>query len=406
MILISILILNVVVHTSGTIVLRPKVSAVSSSSDLEVGLIFIQAGQVDPNNYKNVSDLLQQKFSNNKLWISIASFPGNIPTADLVSKQIDTSFAALVSQGFNITKSTPFFFSGHGIGALLMQDYVLNNVKTLSGKCQPQGLILEAGYVQRKNYNIQKNFNNILSISGELDGLNRISRMAESLYFNNKMQNQLTLIVNGLNHYQFAGDGQPPATIVQNDINPEISNSQARDQITSIISAFMKISLGIETDDDKRTISGFTDSTAELLNPLINAFLMDGHYALNAPCYLDKNHPNCTVGCQWSAHSQAVMGSNSNATVIGSDTFFKASQVFPDPLPAIHNKCAQSTGDCVLNVTTISELVYGDTDTQADESFDPVTASEIKTKLMSRQSILLAATGKKVDFKVSDGDDR
>jgi hypothetical protein len=402
MFFIALLISNVLIqYVSSTIVLNPIHKPLFDDS--EVGLIFVQAAQVDPSNYKNISYLLQQKFPS-KLWISLVEFPANIPTADLIAKQIDASFAALAQQGFKITPNTPFFFSGHGIGAILIQDYVLNNFKTLSTKCKPQGLILEAGYVQRKNYNIQKGVNNILAISGELDGLNRISRMAESLYFGNSLQNQLTLIVNGMNHYQFSGEGIPPTTIVQNDIDPEIDNSQARDQVTSILVAFMKISLGIQTDDDKRVISAFTDSTAELLNPLINAFLMDGHYALNPPCYLDKR-PNCTIGCPWSEHSQAVMGSNSNATVIGSDTFFKASQVFPDPLPAIHNKC-DKTKDCVLNVTTISELVYGDTDTKADESFDPVTASEIKTKLMSRQSILLAATGQKLDFKITDGDDR
>ena len=240
--LINLLAINLLFHlSSSTIVLKPPPSS-PLSNELEVGLIFIQAAQVDPSNYKNVTVLLQQKFSN-KLWISIADFPGNIPTADLISKQIDASFAALISQGFNVTVNTPFFFAGHGIGGLLMQDFVLNNIKSLSTKCKIQGLILESGYVQRKNYNIQKNFNNILSISGELDGLNRISRMAESLYFSNSLRNQLTFIVNGLNHYQFAGDGQPPANVVQNDIDPEISNLQAKDQITSIIAAFMKISL-------------------------------------------------------------------------------------------------------------------------------------------------------------------
>ena len=71
--------------------------------------------------------------------------------------------------------------------------------------------------------------------------------------------------------------------------------------------------------------------------------------------------------------------------------------MIPDPLPQIHNKCVQNAADvdCVLNVSTVSE-----------ESFDPVAATEIKTKLMSRQSIILAATGQKLGFKVTDGDNR
>ena len=82
--------------------------------------------------------------------------------------------------------------------------------------------------------------------------------------------------------------------------------------------------------------------------------------------------------------------------------------MIPDPLPQIHNKCGQNVTnvDCVLNVSTVSELVYTDSSQNDDESFDPVAATEIKTKLMSRQSIILAATGQKLDFKVTDGDNR
>lgn len=63
--------------------------------------------------------------------------------------------------------------------------------------------------------------------------------------------------------------------------------------------------------------------------------------------------------------------------------------------PAIHNKCSSN---CTLNITTVSQLVYSDSES------GPNAALEIKIKLMSRQAILLSATGKTFDFNQTDGD--
>ena len=325
MIFLSLFLCGLFSAASSTITLKP---IPRNNTDLEAGLVFIQGEQIDANNYRNFSAQLQDKF-HGKLWIAIAQFPQNEPNAAMMNAQINAAFDALAKQGFQITKDTPFFFAGHGIGGILLQDFLLNNIKSMQSKCKVSGLILEGAYVQRKNFAIQSVLNNILTIGGELDGLNRITRMAEAFYFNQKnvMANQITLIVNGMNHYQFSGDGQPPILIQQNDIQPEIENSQARDQVTSVLTSFMNISLNIQTDDDKRLISLYTQNTLLLLEPVIQAFKMDGHYRFNLPCYLDKKSKNCTKGCPWTSFSQQTMGSDSNCSIIGNDTFFKASQV-------------------------------------------------------------------------------
>ena len=109
---------------------------------------------------------------------------------------------------------------------------------------------------------------NILTIGGELDGNNRITRMAESYFFD--MQNQrssnleiLTLIVKGMNHYQFAGEGQPPSPVKQNDITPEITDAEARDQVTSILTSFMKISMSAADENDKTLIQNQLNVTSD-----------------------------------------------------------------------------------------------------------------------------------------------
>jgi hypothetical protein len=46
-----------------------------------------------------------------------------------------------------------------------------------------------------------------------------------------------------------------------------------------------------------------------------------------------------------------------NVSMTVKDQFFPAAQVVPDPLPIISNRCAAPYG-CVLNATTVTELIY------------------------------------------------
>lgn len=89
-----------------------------------------------------------------------------------------------------------------------------------------------------------------------------------------------------------------------------------------------------------------------------------------------------------------------NVTMTVTDQFFPAAQVIPDPLPIISNKCTKPY-DCVLNATTVTELIYASKQI-SDIASDPQGAIEMRTKLSSRQNVLLAATGVKQDFNKSD----
>ena len=58
----------------------------------------------------------------------------------------------------------------------------------------------------------------MLTLGAELDGLARVTRMAESYYYNNLdtvKDNTYTILVPGMNHYQFSGEGQPPSNVVK-----------------------------------------------------------------------------------------------------------------------------------------------------------------------------------------------
>ena len=143
------------------------------------------------------------------------------------------------------------------------------------------GLILEGSYIQRNNYGNAKSLINVLTIGAELDGLVRITRIAESYYFDKIGAFQIptqTLVLAGMNHYQFTGDnGIPPASIGANDINPEISNSAAISSVTNAISVFVSQTLNIGLQKSEQdTIEECITSTETLLDPIVEAFKLEG----------------------------------------------------------------------------------------------------------------------------------
>ena len=184
------------------------------------------------------------------------------------------------------------------------------------------------------------------------------------------------------------------------DLKPEIDDQSARDQITSIVSAFMSISLNSGSDQDKSLISKYYDLTTRLVDPIIDALQMEGSYHLIPPCYSVDDKSNCTLGSPWTSYfSQNIMGNDS--TLVNTDVFHPVYQVNPVHLPHIFNSCANETSSCALNATTVSQLEYS-TEDFLDISLEPVAAHEIKTKLSSRQAIIHAQTGVVVDLKISD----
>ena len=396
---------------TSTIIIKP-----TNIQGLDVGVIFIQGAEIDAKNYILFANQLQEKFNGN-LWLALTQFPLNTPEPVLIEKTIYESLSDLKNAGLKVNSETPFFFIGHSLGGTIIQDYLFTIITKNSFPLKISGIILEGCFIQRKHLNQADNPSTppILSLSGSLDGLNRISRMAESRYFEIKKAENLslfkrvTLIVDGMNHYQFAGEGNPPIIVRLNDIKPLITDQDARNQTTSIINSFMSISLNITSEKDKSILNNYYMTTSKLLDPIIEAFEMEGSYHFIQPCSLNETNGNCTSGSKWTElYSQKIMGSE-NASLIDTDVYHPVPQTisekFNEIFPKIFNSCANQSSSCILNVTSVSQLEYSAEDS-LDISLFPVAASEIRTKLSSRQAILHAYTGLNYDFKVTDDGDR
>ena len=164
-------ILNVISVGLCTLIFPP-----ASTNGTEIGLVLIPGDSIDAHSYANFAQTLQKTLdSQTRAWIAIAQ-----------DTDMDLVFADLKSSGANMDQQTPFFFIGHSSGGSFLQDYLIP--KLLPVKLA--GLILEGSYIKRANNMVASCLVNILTIGAELDGLVRITRIAESYYFDsiNKFQ--------------------------------------------------------------------------------------------------------------------------------------------------------------------------------------------------------------------------
>lgn len=103
--------------------------------------------------------------------------------------------------------------------------------------------------------------------------------------------------------------------------------------------------------------------------------------------------------------TQITMGgtfANSHISVVNDDNFHRVQSIDPVHLPSVETTCDKNTKtDCVLKSITVSENKYDFLD-ELDTGFYPVSASEIKTKLNSRQRVQQKAGYEFSDFHEDD----
>ena len=384
------------------IILKP-----TKVSSTQAGFVFFQGAYIPAQNYVKYARQLQQKF-NGALWVALVSFPINLPDPILSNKMMSAVLSDLKRSGFAFNNQTLFFFGGHSLGGAVIELYLFDeeNVKRLPVKFS--GLVFEGAFVRRSNYAKALNplMPPILTMGAELDGLARATRMAESFRVDDEKRTSgnlsYTIIIPGMNHYQFVGDGQPPSFVAKNDIEPEIDAATATDQLTSIVAAFLDLRMGVETAQDLQTLAVSLEWTREFTGPILEALRQEGFYHFAEPCYKSKSlrPPNCTLGAPWSVYAQVQMAGVAIEQLNITDTFHPVLHI-PDLFPKINNNCS-STSKCVLNVSTTTDNEYA-LDDGLDRGIDPIAAIEAKTKLKSRQAILEALTNKKYDFNQTDG---
>lgn len=85
------------------------------------------------------------------------------------------------------------------------------------------------------------------------------------------------------------------------------------------------------------------------------------------------------------------------------DTFRPAAKI-PEQFPSLTSNCSSktTTSECIVSILTYTENSYS-LEEDLDNGFWPVAAIDARTKMASRQHVLEAYTGKKLDFNQTDG---
>ena len=321
-----------------------------------MGMIFLQGAKVSNDKYvpllQKTQDKLLQSENKINLWISIPEFIDNTPNPLFMKKKISSSINLLHQKG--LPKNSDFIYSGHSLGGAFLVDYLFSEKILDKKNNNSTHAILLSSFITNKylhtNYDDQ-----ILTISGELDGLCRITRMAENYYHGNTNM----IILENVNHWSFAS-GEPTKKVQKNDIYVDKSYEKENHNIISnIIVSYIMSNISV--------LKMYKDKTYQLLKPIINLLEYEGSTKLNVSVksskYLEDN-------LKYFYNLSKITKINEK------NQFYPLNKIYPDPLPTVTfiNKNE-------MNTTSITNLEF--VNDKLDTGFYPISAISMNTKLNS-----------------------
>ena len=289
------------------------------SGEVPVGLIYLVGADIEPTQYIDLCQSIQDKFSS-PLYVGIPSFIGGMATVETFVEILPTLLKQMESRG--LPKNSSLFMAGHSLGGAVLQSFSAMyqyNFSSVFPDFVYEGQMLNAAVITHKfrdpDTQLVTNYTTpTLTVSGEMDGNLRVSRVIEQFYIqlvknrtakNEPFVNNKTLlefpviIVSGMSHMQFAS-GQIPQNVLDKDLIPEISYADAYDVVSQYMSCWMSLIL----DSNNNTLCSFDDlydavfESQALANPFIAGFIAEGSYWFEQPCDCDALICQSTDYCQ------------------------------------------------------------------------------------------------------------
>ena len=391
-------------------------------------LVIIQGAEVPAEAYEPLMRVIQSTSRNLSLWIGAPDFPLSTPEPLVIDGGIRGILSAMESKGLNSSQCS-IFVGGHSLGGIMVQDWAdkqqpfsaledSRGFRRDDATLSLSGQVLMGSYLQRKWRNQTEPYPiETFTVGGELDGLSRITRMAEAYWhqiLHPKAQDLgrfPMVVLPGVTHFQFAS-GKAPVTVQDRDFHPEVTYEEAHATIATVISAYLYETMrkmleqrGLEASALRNDLESMVKDTGSLLQPLIESMEMEGFYHFLPPCNSNPVTAKCQKGSAWSAWAQSRFMSGEtqvpglNVTAV--DSFHPVYQINPIHLPHLLNNCTAPSA-CRLSVTTVTQNIYATLD-ELDTAFFPVAATTMRVKMKSRQAIYEAAGMTKVDFNETDG---
>jgi len=210
------------------------------------------------------------------------------------------------------------------------------------------------------------------------------------------------LALEGASHASFMDSDNVGSYVLNNDLKADISEAKGHSEAAKgIVGLFDQVLKSSSVEDD---------GTAKILKPLVDAMVLENSYNMKDACYASTlvnptDDPKCLSGSKWSEQAQYIMAGDlpegKKGKITTTDNFHRVYTVTPVHLPQINNKCETTEGECDLDSYTVTENIYTEL-IDFDTGKSVIAASEMKAKLMSRQSFQIAAGDADADFHETD----
>ncbi|XP_061183326.1 uncharacterized protein LOC133191597 [Saccostrea echinata] len=295
-----------------------------------------------------------------QLWVVLLlDFFDNIVNPLQLGEAVNKAIQSLKDEGF--TDGSPVFLAGHSLGGTMVAMHGKNHYKDLSG------VLLYAAYLTKGNklsdYPVP-----VLTLSGDLDGLTRITRIMdtfqelyEDVSSNMKAKYRTpVLVMEGVNHGQFAS-GKMPSNVAEHDLPPDVTNVTAYQKIARYTCSFISNIASSSALSQQVLDEGF-NTTFRLLEPLarVKALETNGfsHWTELAQKYIIELQNKTQI---------SVRGIEENGQMIKFEFLF--------PKAEVHNSA--------VAITTYSLVTYPLD--PFDVTLNPLSPIQIQAKMLSQE---------------------
>ena len=294
----------------------------------------------------------------------------------------------------------------------MAQNYANKNTDVIKGQ------ILMGSVILRGNHSINEDGTThfdydvpTLTLGGTKDGLMRVSRLAEAYWHSeiNVEDAQKGMFpiyaLEGTSHMSYM-TGDAPKAVKKRDLIPDVDDETAREKFGGAVVDFIG---QVNTSNFSKA---YKSDTSTVLSGLIEGIEMESSYQLKPPCYGHETEnptlPTCFKGNNWTnEYTQKMMGGdfdNNKISVSNDDNFHRVQSVAPVHLPTVTTDCdKKTTSACAIETSTITENLYEKLD-MLDTGYYPIAATEMKTKINSRQVVQIAGGNQFADFATTDED--
>ncbi|XP_052802620.1 uncharacterized protein LOC128232878 [Mya arenaria] len=338
----------------------------NKNGTFDVAVIVTPGADILGQAYQPLGEKLQSAFPG-RLWVALLTdFLFDTPNPPEVSQGVDKAKQTLGDHGF---KGNFIFLAGHSLGGVFVGNYGLSNGGSLTG------VMLWASYLTR-NHHLRDYPIPVLTISGDVDGLTRVTRIVDTF---EELENETihnprpvsliystpVIVMSGINHGHFASGTMPP-NVLNHDppVDDDVTFDSAYEVISEHVTDFIIATIGQPIEEKLTALAGLKSAyfnTKAIIDPLSAMKALDSGGASVS-----------TVLAQ-----QLLLGAQlGNASKINDSHISEADVLFYEP-----------------NVKVSGDIAHVQTFTNVQQPFDPMDVSLDPQTPSELQSIMESQEG-------------